>query len=353
MFALKRLVPTAALALAASFAACSDAVGPEDVNAGALQTSMTNMTSSFDNASFQSMAQLSFHFPNYAGVAAAQASIPMLPRLAGPNLVGAAQRRLAAARLYASMRANPLALFPANVLGKTLEWDATNHVYVIGTLTGAPASGIRILLYTVNQTTGEPVSTQQLGYLELTDESTPQADQLGVLITLGTTVVADYAITYIETTSSVTIGALGLIRNATGSEQVNFDFDQAFNLQPLTLDVSANLTGNHGGAITVTVLSTATSSTLTTLVRQGDNSLELAVTASGSAGDITGTVKFNDFRVATISGTVDAPVFTAVSGRTLTADEVAALGAIFLEAISVAGEIGDAVFAPGVVVFAN
>ena len=55
--------------------------------------------------------------------------------------------------------------------------------------------------------------------------------------------------------------------------------------------------------------------------------------------------------VATISGTVDAPVFTSTSGRTLSEADTAALIGIFSKAVDVATDLGDAVYRPAMIVF--
>ena len=82
-------------------------------------------------------------------------------------------RRLAA--LVAALSANPQALFPSDVLGKTFVWDTQTSAYVMGTATGAPATGIRIVLYFTNAGTGEPfLPLSPIGSLDLTDKSTPR-----------------------------------------------------------------------------------------------------------------------------------------------------------------------------------
>ena len=348
MFALKRRLPALAIALAPLFVACSDSLSPDSVDPQALEQRMSDITSAFNNASFQSVGALSDLFPQFAGVAALRAGTPIDPRLKGPRLTAQIQRRLESARLYASLR-NTQALFPANVLGKTLEWDANGHQWVIGNQNGAPASGVRILLYNVDQTTFEPIVAQQLGYLELTDESSPQADRLGVLITLGNSTVADYVISMVNTTSSLSSTAEGSMSSISGSEQVDFDFTETVTNTAIT--AVADLVGSQGGHVVVQVQGTASSATLSIAVGQQRNNLSMNVSLDDTSNDVVGEVKYNGTVVATIDGTIDDPTFTARSGRTLSQNEVLALGSIFLKAVIVVADVGLAVFAPGVIVF--
>jgi len=354
---LKRLIGTAGLAALVGIAACSDAVGPDDVDPSAMANSLTNATATFDNnAAFQSMATLSFLFPQYAAVSALRASLPAAPADAGPLAVNRTRARAEAVRAYWSLRGsnNPQALFPSNVLGKTLEWDAATHTYIIGNQAGGPVAGIRILLYTVSGATGEPiVPLQSLGYVDLTDESNPALDQLGVLLKLGTSTIANYAVTLVEGTQITTLEAQGFIRNAQGTAQVDFDFIDESNNAAQTYVSTSELAGDDGGKIFVTVSISSTTVGLIARVQSGDNKLEINVTVDEVSGALAGTVKYNSVVVANVSGDVDGPVFTAVSGRTLSAAETAALLSIFEKAIEVATELGSAVYSPGIVVFSN
>jgi hypothetical protein len=349
---MKRLIPAAALLLASSLMACSDSASPDDVNAATIEASFSTVTETFNNnAAFQSMAVLSSLFPAYAGTAALRASIPQPPPSSGPAALAHVREREQALRVMASLSANPQALFPANVLGKTLVWDTTSHSYVISALTGAPAAGIRIVIYAVNPVTEEPiVPLQQLGYVDLTDESTAAADKLGIFLTLGATTIADYTVSLVSGTTNTTIEAQGFINNTQGAGRVDFDFLSAIDTQAQTFTSSAQL--NSGDAsIFVQVVEGTASVTLTVRVQQAGNKIEMNVQVNDATGSITGTVKYNGVTVATISGSVDGPVFTGANGRELTPADTAALIGIFEKAVNVATDLGDGVYRPAAVVF--
>jgi len=349
---LKRLAPAAAVLLATSLTACSDSASPDDVNAGTIEAGFSVVTATFNNnAAFQSMAVLSNAFPAYAASAALRASLPQLPPSSGSAVLAQAGQRLRTVRALASLRSNPQALFPANVLGKTLVWDTTAHAFVISALTGAPAAGIRILIYAVNPVTEQPiVPLQELGYVDLTDESSPAADQLGVFLTLGATTIADYTVSLVSGTTQTTVGAKGYINNTDGAGRVDFDFNNNLDFQAQTLSITSQLTSGNA-SIFVDVEEDTASVILTIRVEKAGNAIEMHVVVDDSNGAITGTVKYNGVTVATISGSVNGPVFTSTAGRVLTAADTAALIGIFEKALDVATDLGDAVFRPAAVVF--
>src|SRR5262245_46347466 len=112
MFALKRKITALAVALTPLVAACSDSLSPDAVDPQALESRMNAITGAFDNASFQSAAQLSGLFPQYAAVAAFRTGMLADTRLKGRSLMAQSRARMEAARVYASLRAAPQALFP-------------------------------------------------------------------------------------------------------------------------------------------------------------------------------------------------------------------------------------------------
>ncbi len=185
---------------------------------------LASLATAFDNnAAFQSLKSLSAFFPQYAAVAALRARLPDVA-VRGP---GVALPRAGARRAAVPISRAPRdvqALFPADVLGKTLTWDVTTDQYTISNLSGAPSNGIRVQLYAINPVTGQPIEPlQQLGYVDLTDESTAQSDKLGVLLKLGATTVADYDVAATVSTSSLRLDANGYVRSPDGLRQVTFD----------------------------------------------------------------------------------------------------------------------------------
>ena len=192
MFNVNRRSAAGVLALIL-LAGCKDALGPGSVDVASLNADVATMTTAFTNSvSLQNMAVLSQFFPAFSPVAGIRASLTPMSR---QSRVARAAAERSLARSLSSLQP----LFPPTVLGKTLAWDTASHTYLISnTLTGAPANGIRILIYNANTLTGQPLlPLSQTGYLELTDESGSLA-ALGVRLVQGATTVADYTVTFTD-----------------------------------------------------------------------------------------------------------------------------------------------------------
>ncbi|HEY2806114.1 MAG TPA: hypothetical protein VGI92_09675 [Gemmatimonadales bacterium] len=348
MSALQRLMSAAAAGLVVSLGACSDSSSPSTVDAVALQSSLSAATSTFEqNAAFQSISILSASFPQFAGVSVAMPSLSRILRTPA-NLRNHPRSTIPFA-------AAPQALFPSNALGKTLEWNTGAQMYIIGNQAGAPANGIRIILYFADQSTGQPTpNLAVLGYLDLTDQSTPQLNQLGLLLRLASTTIAEYTITVITGTNTGSAEAKGYMKDGTATVQVGFDFLNSL-LASGDVNSSNDLTGNDGAAIHTEIDLSGTDITDNVVARitKGHNTAE--VSASGDflngTGNLTGGVKFNGITVATVGGTPETPILTGAGGHTLTAGETSALLSIFTAAIEDVLRVSDGVFGPGAIVF--
>ncbi|MFO7586768.1 MAG: hypothetical protein R6X22_01720 [Gemmatimonadota bacterium] len=87
------------------------------------------------------------------------------------------------------------ALIPAEALGRTYEWDAATSGYADLGTPGAPANGMRIVLYVMNEATGTPVMPlQTVGYMQMTETSDSISAQI----------VGPGGVVYIELTITVT-----------------------------------------------------------------------------------------------------------------------------------------------------
>jgi hypothetical protein len=358
MFALKRLMPAASLFAFLSLAACGDSLSPTDVDPVALEAEMTDAAETFSqHAIFQSLLNLSPHFPAYGASPAGLARIT-LERARGPLSPAGRAAAIGAARLFASSSTNPLALFPSNVLGKTLEWNTSTSQYAISTLAGAPANGIRILLYFADPSTGEPfLPLTLIGAVDLTDKSTPQADKLGVKLTFGQTTAAEYDITVVSGTSSASVTIAGYLQAVTGTGRIDFNLLELIGTSGNTFSlISTNDITSNGTAIRVKLTSPDIFEDLATVearIQRGNATLELA--ASGAlatrTGPLSGTVKFNGTAVAAIGGTFEDPAVTGSGGHGLTSEQIIALLVIFGNAIDFASDFAIGIFAPGYTVF--
>ena len=355
MVIMKRIIPAVALALSASLAACSDSTGPEDVDAQLIAGSLNDLTDVFgQNAAFNSMQSLAFLFPPLASssisstIQAAAAPLGMLKSL--PTMVRQprfAMRPLAGLRSPGEINV----IFPQNALGKTYEWSTVDSVYVIGNATGAPANGIRIRLYVIDQNTGYPfVPLQQIGFVDLKDESTPQMDRLGVEIRLLSVVVADYDITVTETTLASTLGGVGYLRSADGDRQANFDLINTYR-QDGSSGFDYSVTGDDGTFVVLFADGDDVNSDFSFEVGRGDNSITLEAAADFDLSTISGQILFNGTQVATISGDANDPVIQGANGFDLDQGDLAALGELFGVSLLFLLVLTFGVFGPALAIF--
>lgn len=347
MFILKRLTLTAALAGSAVLSGCADSLSPDTVDPQSLNGDLQVLSATFDNnAAFQAMKNLSPSFPSYHVTRVLRATLPD----------AAVRGRASAARVMADMRAftgllsptGTQALFPSDVLGKTLVWNVDSAGYVVSNIPGAPSNGIRLILYVADPSTVMPfVPLQPIGNLDLTDESTAQANRLGVLLRLGGTTIADYDVTLQVATTSATVRAAGFVRSTDGTYQADFDLAATFSITAGR--ITYQVTGSDGTFVTLDVVAGLAADAIVFQVGRGGNTVEIAGTDNGQT--VSATIKFNGTTVGTISGPSDDPTIAAAEGYTLTAADIAALQAIFYAAGAFIGNFAEAIFAPAGVVF--
>lgn len=342
-----------ALVTALAAAACSSDVNrPENVDPQAVATGVSGLTDQFStNLVFQSLRELSGSFGFSAVAGAATAAAVVLPPLPGGSqgfTLSSAQR---AALLGLSLRspASPQAIFPLNVLGKTLVWDTTLNRYAVDSAaTGAPANGVRFKLYLVGDTVlhrpQKPLIV--VGYVDLTDLSNAQANKLGVLIRYLSQTIADYTITGTLSTVGIGLGAQGYITDGTA----RLDFNLQNQITIAGIGVSYTLTGSNGfQALVQMSLNLGTgSTTVLWRVSNGGNSVEVDLTATDSSA--AGNILFNGVTVATVTGTEGDPTIVGVAGHTLTAQDLQALRDIFVSFGELMDQV-DGVFGPAHLVF--
>lgn len=345
-----RWMPAFVLAAGLAAGACgSDANKPEDVDPQVVSNGMSGLTSSFSsNLAFQSLRGLSGSFGFTAAAAAVRATAPWVPGAARDFALTPAQRR---ALLQFSLHgpSGAQAIFPVDVRGKTFVWDTTLNKYAVNpTLTGAPANGVRFVLYLMGDTVlGRPrVPLQTVGAVDLTDQSTDLSNKLGVQVKYLSQVIADYTIAGTLTTGGLTLRAQGYLTDGV----TRLDFDLSMTLSASTLGVNYTLSGSNGFAATlqVTVGLQTNGGTVLWRVTNAGNTVEVNLTGTGST--VTGQILFNGGVVATVTGNGDNPTITGSGGLPLTAQDLQALQRIFQGFAELMDQI-DGVFGPAHLVF--
>lgn len=312
----------AALSLSLGLSACGDEVPFDPV---ALSQVTGEVVGAIDNSpASQSLAVL--------GPKMTVAAPPLVAAtMPGADLLGPSSHRWVRERMEALERAagalSPgagTAIFPVDVLGKTFTYNPQTGKYQLSNETGAPATGVRFVLYAVNATTQQVViPLDPIGYLELTDESTPSAVALGIKAVVENVTLLDYDARVIIATTSLSFAAVGFISD--GTTQVDFDLTQSFAQTTgfsidYTVEVPEKGVGLH---LEATFNLDLVGSIKLTIEHEGNTT---AIQVSGSLdGPITGSITHNGEVVVNISGTEANPVFTKTSGEQLTAQEQEAL----------------------------
>ena len=346
----QRLTAICAVAATALAGACKDSISPSAADPSAMATAVTSLNSTFSqNAVFQSLMAISGN-----AVLAAPAVLPQLaPRVPGKS--GAAERDLML-RLAARAPAAILALFPANVLGKTFQWDTASggHYRITdSTLAGAPSAGVRFRLYQVDTATDEPrLPLTTTGYVDLTDVSNAASNGLHLVLKVGSQTAADYTVTEVKTTSSMSLTALGYVQDVvTSGPQVTF------NLSHLLTFADSGLTTNYqasGNGATVSLLTTyvgtsGNESETFDWVLQKNGSVEVTGLATADSTNIQ--FEINGTAFATVREVTGSPeTLTGPNGRALTAGEMQALLTIIVAFAEVYSNL-SLVFVPTLLFF--
>ena len=343
---LRKLTAAAALTLVA--AACSDATGPENFDPIATQQTADALVGPFsENTALQSLSVLGTAI-NLPPAQLALAVAPPTPAELAGGTGGAARLHALQMSLLSLGSASPTAIFPSDILGNTYVYNVDTQQYEVDpTQTDAPATGVRFILYAVDPIIGQVLTPlQEIGTLDLTDESTVSADVVRLLAEVNGTTYLDYLASASRTsTGTATLGADGFVSN--GVAQVDFNLTVTASASGATADYL--LSANGHSLHLVATLGSGSSISATLTVSDGTNSVELAFT--GTATTLEGTIKYNSTTVVLISGTPDAPVFTRSNGTALTQDEIVALqrlGAIFEEIF----DHFDDLLGPALLVFA-
>jgi hypothetical protein len=249
-------------------------------------------------------------------------------------------------------------IFPSNFLGTTFEWDEGLGRYAMTARAGAPATGVRFILYAVDPFSGEPATPlNEIGWLDLIDQGNASATQLRVVATTGGidrldyTVAASYALHGDNVEAIVT--ADGFISD--GPRTLLFDLVQtvAFNTTDETMrvdmlydlemkDEDVRVVVDVGSDIDLSGSDVSLDVMLT--VTDGGNVTVLDVTVDQTE-NLSGTVVHNSQTVANMNGSTSAPVFTNGNGDPLSSAEVAALTEVF-DVVDDVFDFVEAVFAP-------
>lgn len=206
---------------------------------------------------------------------------------------------------------------PNELLGTTFEWNTETGEYEASAAAGAPANGVRFILYAVNPVTGEiALPLNEVGHVDLVDGSTATTEALRVQVVSGSTTYIDYgvALTPSETTDLVVVD--GFITD--GDERLNFDLRTTFGAGTFALDYELELE-DRDLILDYTVDVSTTTVDLAFVVRSPNG--EIAFTGGGNETVETYVFEVNGEEFATLTFDGDVPTWVSADGDPLTAGE--------------------------------
>lgn len=342
--------PVAALALAA----CGGgSTSPGTFDASAMNQSVQTVNTRFSAAPVASFGAVGTHIDAALGSALIGSTSPTSALLrAGsvpmptPTLVRSATRLAAQPRVVPGTSAFFL---PSGALGKTFTWDSTTAAYTASARTGAPANGIRFILYAVDTVAGVPTyPLTELGYADVIQAVSGGAASVEVMVVAGGTTYLDYTAALSGTVTQPTYTVSGFVTD--GTDRGNFTLANAFVATSSggTLNVdwsiavpTKSVTFTLGAGIGVSGASTSFDITSQITAPAGSVGLQGGFT---SAAGGTVAVKVNGAPYATIAVAAggDSVTATGASGAPLTPAEtnvVEGVFALFKAAVDVAGHL--------------
>jgi hypothetical protein len=248
----------------------------------------------------------------------------------------------------ASTAAPAVVLIPEEYRGLTLTYHPEEGYFVDETRDEAPDNGVRFILYAVNPVTHqitEPLT--EIGYADITDESTETVASIGLAVVSDGVTYLDYSVTVSGTIVNPTFTIDGFLTD--GVDQVDFTLTHAYavniagitinidyeiDVNDFSMDVSLEIVGGDDQEPTVAV---------DIAFSDGSNT----VTIAGSLQDRAGVLEVhgNDVLFATI--TIDSTTVTVTNaeGEPLTDQEILTLKEL-IEIIDEAEDIFEDLLKP-------
>ena len=337
------------LALLVGVWACgSDGTGPNGENFDAQTTAdaLESVDAAFQTAAFASLDALGDDFQLPGGVVLAP--VELLELAAHPGAPEFSVRAAAAAQRVLASSAPAAVLIPEQYRGLTLVYHPTEGYYVDEERTGAPANGIRFILYAVNPVTHaitEPLT--EIGYADVTAEGTETTASLRLTVVSGEVTYLDYSVTLAGLIVSPEFTVEGYFTD--GTERVDFtlihsaaimlagwsvDIDYSIEVGDFTMDVVLGIEGAGEQETSVTVD-----------IEFSDGTNTVAVEGTLENGGGTLEVYANTNLFATITITITGVTVLGSDGEALTQEEMNALEEM-MGIIDDAGEIFEDLFEP-------
>ncbi len=323
---------------AVALAACGDGTAPSDASfdAGEAQADIATVYAVLNLETLESFQALGGFFTAASPVspaagALAQGSAALLA--AGSKVSSLeAERELGAVASgilagISSPSFNSVPIIADNVRGTTFVFDTTLGRYVADPgRTGAPADGIRYILYAVNPVTNQPLVDTEIGHADIIDLelASPNGISLQFIVVSDSVTHLDYTVTAEGTDESGTIAVFGFITDGTNTLQFTIDVAGRSTIVGQTVDVSFELTAvgrDFGFTLVFAGVSQAgaESADITLTVTAGTNTILIERSGPETAFTVSITVNGELFATAAIGPT--GIVITGAGDRELTTEE--------------------------------
>jgi hypothetical protein len=334
----KRAVLTAAAACLV-LTGCGDSGPDVPFNPAGTTGDLEAASSTFESSAFASFSTFSLMFdaallPAGPVVSASAAALDI--RATSKEGMQAAAVRTAQ-RLADLMRSSSksginasVAFVAAEVAGKTFVYSG--GTYVMSDLPGAPANGVRFLLYAVDPVTFLPVEPLvETGHVDLIDLSTATTQAARVRVFSGGTEYINYTVSVTSSTSSGRISIVGYVSDGTHQANINLratltstaGLTLTYSVDVPTRDFSIDLTLTSNG-----VDPTTATIGVTIDVRGGNGWVYMTGQFDQSGGTLHVSVNGDAFATITVVG-AEPPVITRHDGSPLTDEDAAAVQGIF------------------------
>jgi hypothetical protein len=353
-------IRSAALLCALALAACESSM-PETFNAEATSGDVSTMNGIFAAPVFQSFAYASGDVDLATG-AGASASLAQLRSGASGSRVDAVGyadrlRSVLPSEAPSGFSASS-ADIPPEALGKTFVFDAETGGYVVSDRPGAPANGVRFVLYAIDPVTHAIVEPlDEIGYVDVIDQSGSNNRSARILVVCGSTTYLDYEVNASGTASSGNVLVEGFVTNGTTrgdfrldnrivmtgptSGQLTLDYGIEVPSRDLSFEFEMTLSldgASEGGAITLSLELSGPN---------GHVNLAGSFSTLGSTGSLDVDVNGEDFATITVTNTptTSAIEIVGADGAALTDGDREALENIF-SAFEEAFEVVDDLLRP-------
>ncbi len=318
---MRTMMASGALAV---LAACSDANGPSP--AGSLNTQQVkDGLATVERVGSTAVLQSFQALGGQLGAPATQAEASGTNRyLAAVQNIAGIVRPQTGALLVPIIR--------TSMLGKTLVYDPATKQYIVSTRAGAPATGVRFILYQ-NDAANHPIVAQEIGAADLTDQKATSQTSAGLrlLVTSNGKTYLDYAFDLSGTIAAAVVAVDGYMSN--GTDRVDFKItttgqlfgrggtatiDAKLEVAAQQFSITAKVKGPSGGGAGATEIDLTVKSRSDVVV----------VSSKGTDTAINAKVTVNGKLFASVTGTSAQPIIKGDGGRELTADELAMLGEV-------------------------